>query len=309
MQNPSKVLGHIWDKENDTFEVQIQKLAEEQTVTKRSILSKLGSVYDPLGLMSPTLVEGKRIYREACEENNQWNTEVSPRVKREWLKWTNQLRNIKVPRSLIKTGKRVKAVHIHQFADASEIACSTVTIAIVEDETNRVMGLLTSKSSIAKKNTTIARLELISGHMAANMVRNMCKALHGLPIQSVTVWIDSMVALYWIRNPGKTWKTFVSNRVRKISEITEENNIAWKHCPTDKNIADLGSRGASIERTEKGDCNAKTDLAVPLRKSAFGQKCFSYKAAKLWNDLSVAAKSLKSYEIFKKRINSVNTEC
>ena len=146
MQNPSKFLGHIWDKENDTFEVQIQKLAEEQTVTKKSILRKLGSVYHPLGLMSPTLVEGKRIYREACEENNQWSTEVSPRVKREWLKWTNQLRNIKVPRSLIKTGKRVKAVHIHQFADASEIACSTVTIAIVEDETNRVIGLLTSKS-------------------------------------------------------------------------------------------------------------------------------------------------------------------
>ena len=85
------------------------------------------------------------------------------------------------------------------------------------------------------------------------MVRNLCKALQGLPIQSVTVWMDSMVALYWITNPGKTWKTFVSNRVRKISEITEENNIVWKHCPTEKNIADLGSRGASIERTEKGD--------------------------------------------------------
>ena len=221
MENPSKFLGHIWDKENDTFEVQIPKQAEDHAVTKRSILSKLGGIYDPLGLMSPTLVEGKRIYREACEENNQWNTEVSPRVKRDWQKWTNQLRNVKVPRSLIKTGKRVKAVHIHQFADASEIACSTVTIAIVEDETNRVMGFLTSKSRIAKKNTSIARLELISGHMAANMVRNLCKALQGLPIQSVTVWMDSMVALYWITNPGKTWKNFVSNRVRKILEITE----------------------------------------------------------------------------------------
>ena len=37
--------------------------------------------------------------------------------------------------------------------------------------------------------------------------------------------------------------------------------------------------------------NAKTDLAVPLRKSALGQKCFSYKGAKLWNDLSVEVKS------------------
>ena len=36
--------------------------------------------------------------------------------------------------------------------------------------------------------------------------------------------------------------------------------------------------------------NTETDLAVPrrkCRKSAFGQKCFSYKGAKLWNDLLV----------------------
>ena len=32
--------------------------------------------------------------------------------------------------------------------------------------------------------------------------------------------------------------------------------------------------------------NTKTDLAVPRLKSAFVQKCFSYKGAKLWSDLS-----------------------
>ena len=55
--------------------------------------------------------------------------------------------------------------------------------------------------------------------------------------------------------------------------------------------------------------NNKTDLAIPLRKSAFGQKCFSFKGAKLWNDLSVDAKSSKSYEKFKKRVNNADIEC
>ncbi len=32
--------------------------------------------------------------------------------------------------------------------------------------------------------------------------------------------------------------------------------------------------------------DTKTDLAVPHRKSAFGQKSFSYKGAKLWNEHS-----------------------
>jgi hypothetical protein len=65
--------------------------------------------------------------------------------------------------------------------------------------------------------------------------------------------MDSMVALYWICNPGKSWKVFVSNRVRKIAEITHETGIIWKHCPTDKNLADLGSRGASLDKMEKGN--------------------------------------------------------
>ena len=39
--------------------------------------------------------------------------------------------------------------------------------------------------------------------MAANMAKNVCKALDKMPINSVICWMDSMVALFWISNPGK----------------------------------------------------------------------------------------------------------
>ena len=61
-----------------------------------------------------------------------------------------------------------------------------------------------------------------------------------------------MVALYWICNPGTSWKVFVSNRVRRMARITQEAGIKWRHCPTDNNLGDLGSRGASLEKMEKG---------------------------------------------------------
>ena len=61
------------------------------------------------------------------------------------------------------------------------------------------------------------------------------------------------MALYWLMNPGNNWKVFVANRVRKIATVTEKLNISWKYCPTDKNIADLGSRGASVDMLEKCD--------------------------------------------------------
>ena len=88
--------------------------------------------------------------------------------------------------------------------------------------------------------------------MAANMVRNLHNAMKRWPIISTNVWMDSMVALYRISNPGKPWKVFVANRVKKMAEITSETGIRWKYCPTEKNLADLGSRGAEIHKMERG---------------------------------------------------------
>ena len=152
---------------------------------------------------------------------------------------------MRIPRSVTRGVGRIQAVHLHLFADASNIACSAVTIAMVEGETGVVKGLLTSKSRVSKQNTSIVRLELVSRQMAANMVRD----LHNV---STTVWMHSMVDLYWIRNPGNPWKVFVSNRVKKMAEITGETGISWKYCPTEKNLADLGSRGAGIHKMETG---------------------------------------------------------
>ena len=64
--------------------------------------------------------------------------------------------------------------------------------------------------------------------------------------------MDSMVAFYWITNPEKLWKVFVANRVKRIAEITEETGALWKYCPTRENAPELGSRGASLEKMERG---------------------------------------------------------
>ena len=253
MKNPSGILGLSWDKKEDTLEIEINKAKEKMPVTKATMLSQLSRIYDPLGIVSPTLVEGKRLYREACDEMKSWNTELSKPLAKCYLKWVDQLKNVKVPRSLIKEIRKVKGISLHIFADASTVACSSVTIVVIQHETGTVKGLLTSKSRISKRNTSIARLELVSGQMAANMAKNVYNALKGLPITSVNIWMDSMVALFWITNPGKSWKVFVANRTRKIAEITEKLDINWRYCPTKSNIADLGSRGANLEKMAKGE--------------------------------------------------------
>ena len=43
----------------------------------------------------------------------------------------------------------------------------------------------------------------------------------------------------------------------------------------------------------------KTDLEIPLRKSAYGRKSFSFKGAKIWSHLSSKAKLSPSLRTFK----------
>ena len=40
----------------------------------------------------------------------------------------------------------------------------------------------------------------------------------------------------------------------KIAEISEEHQINWKYCLTEMNIVDFGTKGASLDKMEIGNC-------------------------------------------------------
>ena len=50
--------------------------------------------------------------------------------------------------------------------------------------------------------------------------------------------------------------------------------------------------------------NTSTDLYVPLLKTACGQKCFSYRGAKLWNDLKRESKMANTFNQFKSSLRN-----
>ena len=82
-----------------------------------------------------------------------------------------------IPRSLSLNKESITAVDFHVFGDASVVASCVVVYAVVHQPSVTNKGLVISKSRISKKNLTIPRLELVSAHMASNLIENLKAAL------------------------------------------------------------------------------------------------------------------------------------
>ena len=242
----SKLLGVPWDKKRDTIQVSFPAQVAEPT--KRGILCKIAKVYDPLGLVSPLTLSGKMLYRDACDTRVAWDTQLPGDLINRWSKWERNLPDqVVVPRSLVQFQEMIQSIDLHAFGDASGKGVSAAVYAVVEQSSGTNQGLVAAKSRLAKKGLTIPRLELVSGHMATNLVHNVKEALQGFPVRNAYCWLDSTVALHWIRGNGE-YKQFVGNRVRRIQE---KRYIEWKHVGTEENPADLGSRGGEVNQTSK----------------------------------------------------------
>ena len=128
------------------------------------------------------------------------------------------------------------------------------------------MGSVTTRSNVKQflaMQATIPRLELVVMHMAANLCKNIKDSLEKQPIRTFYGWTDSSVALNWTRG-RETYKQFVSNRVNKIRE---KDFINWRHVPTDRNPADIGSRGYSVDKIPTEWCNGPLWLQSQQNKA------------------------------------------
>ena len=238
-QPEGKLLGLPWDRQRDTMSVTLTH--DQGTTTKRGILSKLAKIYDPLGLASPTSLTGKLIYRDSCDAKIPWDANLPQPLVKRWKEWNSSLETFTIPRSLTPHRQPILEITLHGFGDASSRGVCAAVYAVVKQKQGITQGLVCAKSRIAKRNLTIPRLELISGHMAANLVSNVQAAVNAQHL-SVHCWLDSTVALYWINDQGE-YRQFVANRLHKIQQ---HDQITWHHVPTTDNPADLGSRGGNV---------------------------------------------------------------
>ena len=85
-------LGVEWVTESDFFQFRIT--LNDKPRTPREILSVVSSVFDPLGLVSPVIVVGKKILQDAIRDQGDWNNPVAEDIEARWAKWRSQLPNL-----------------------------------------------------------------------------------------------------------------------------------------------------------------------------------------------------------------------
>ena len=103
----SKALGVKWDVFNDCFRYVNKVVTVDAPPTRRSILSHVSSMYDPLGLIIPIVIRGRLLFQEAMRLRLGWDDPVPPSLKSKWTSWLsslNVLDELRFPRCVLTSG-------------------------------------------------------------------------------------------------------------------------------------------------------------------------------------------------------------
>lgn len=237
-----RALGLVWKPLKDVFTFNIESLKYDEKFTKRSLLSNIAKLYDPLGLLSPTIILAKLLVQNLWKCKIDWDDQILEEHKSTWISYRknlSSLENFELNRHVMMT--EYDTVELHGFADASQLAYGAcLYIKCIKDD-QVTTSLLCSKSRVAPlKTITVARLELCAAVLLSQLTK---KAVDSIKINfnSIQLWSDSEIVLAWIKTAPYKLKTFVANRVAEIQSLSL--NEIWFHVSSADNPADLISRG------------------------------------------------------------------
>ena len=159
-----KVLGMRWSPATDQLVMDLKEIASAAAAlepTKRAVVGLVGQFYDPLGLLSPVVVQFKVFLQEICEMKMDWDQSLSGNLLKKWCQLVSSLRegwSIVVPRCYM-TGAldgKVVSFQLCGFCDASCKEYAAVVYLLIETPAGRQVRFVASKTRVAPLKIGIA---------------------------------------------------------------------------------------------------------------------------------------------------------
>ena len=244
-----KVLGLMWNTNKDSLSVIIPNSpkAEETRLRKRDILSRVASFFDPLGIISPILLEAKLFIQSLWQKKLDWDSELDDADSENWkaiLKKLQAIPILEIPRYL----ELSQDPEIICFVDASKNSYCAVIYLRSKCRTDWKTNIIFAKTRVAPvRKITIPRLELLAVVVGVKCLKFVKEKIN-VPFRKTRLFSDSQCVLHWL-NERKPLSVFVENRLK---QIREEKNMDFRYVSTSDNPADLGTRISSTNMLDTG---------------------------------------------------------
>ncbi|CAG7785610.1 unnamed protein product, partial [Allacma fusca] len=241
--NTVKTLGLQWNPATDMFSFSVNLPLRRPLHTKRTLLSDISKIFDPMGWLAPITIRTKILFQSLWALKISWDESLPANVVEEWNAYRSNLSSIeliKIPRFVCLPNPT--CYEILGFCDASQKAYAAVVyLKTTNDEGDCKVQLFTSKTRVAPVNQeSIPRLELCGATLLVSLIDSVRKSVLE-PITNVYMWTDSTIVLDWLSSSSSRWKVFVANRVSKIQQSYPRHH--WHHVISHENPADVASRG------------------------------------------------------------------
>lgn len=239
-----KILGVQWDPVGDFFTYSASPVSVE--CTKRSILSNVARIFDPLGWLTPVTLIAKLLLQDLWRLKLTWDESVPYDLARIWHEFVSELNNlhlIKFPRLVVPP--EATTFQLIGFCDGSTKAYGCCVYLRAVSTSSVTLHLLIAKSKVAPlKPLTVNRLELCGATLLSRVLAHLFTLLKDkINITDQIAFTDSSTVLSWLNTEPHKLKTFVAHRVVQATDAVPASK--WKHVSTVENPADYCSRGLS----------------------------------------------------------------
>ena len=310
------VLGQLWDPPTDTFWFRatlrvtlrdgtskiitittIEQLIEfrDAIMNRRMLLSNVQSIFDPLGLLAPILLQAKLLMRETWSGPNVvgWDDLLPESQADGWMTFLSALLTLgelRFPRSLWPEGEVIGLPVLIVFTDGAALAFGTAAYIRWKLKAGGYWTrLIMAKSKIAPKNIlSVPRMEL-NGAVMGNRIKNYILKNTKMKFSKIYQLVDSSTVLGYVHKECGVFNPYEGIRV---SEIQSTNNFAgdrlqgWAWVAGSVNPADWCTKPRPVKDLHPGGFWQNGPQFLLLEESEWPIK-FSYRTDRLEGEMNL----------------------